>query len=157
MGRIQHAGWLVAVPPLAMGLDLLGRIDSDGLTGSFTRQFVKTRFEFWSGDVNADFRPAVALNLTLFVAAGVAFVWALVSVRARILVIVVAAAQAVVALTGVVWDFLDRRSPPEFVLHTIPVMWGRWTSFLYLGCALVALLLASTASGGARSSAPTAF
>jgi hypothetical protein len=139
--RLRSAGWLIGIPPLALGLRFLSDADLSGLTGSITTDFLRSQFAFW--DVSSDFRVRVALNLILFLVAGITCLVAITAARGRIVVISVAAVQAVVALTGLVWDFEARRGlPPEFIVRTIPVGWGRYTSFFYVVIALIALALA---------------
>jgi hypothetical protein len=141
--RLRSAGWLIGIPPLALGLRFLSDADLDGLTGTFTTDFLRSEFAFWDSGAASDFRVRIALNLVLFLVAGITCLVAVAAAAGRTVVIVVAAVQAVVALSGLIWDFAARRDlPPEFVLRTMPVSWGRYTSFFYLVIALTALGLA---------------
>jgi hypothetical protein len=138
--RLRSAGWLIGIPPLALGLRFLQAAD---LAGSVATEFMRSQFAFWDSGVSSDFRFRIALNLALFLVAGITCLVAIAAAAGRTVVIVVAAAQAVVALSGLIWDFAARRDlPPEFVLKTMPVSWGRYTSFFYLMIALTALGLA---------------
>lgn len=102
MVRIRQAGWLIGIPPLALGLVILRTIDTFTLTGDPTRELLTQQFAFWSSDIASDFRPRVVLNLILMVASGIACLYAITAARGRTLVIAVAGAQAFVALCGLV-------------------------------------------------------
>jgi hypothetical protein len=142
--RLRSAGWLIGIPPLALGLQCLDVADASP-TATFPTTFLKVQFAFWDSGISSSFRPRIFLNLVLFLVAGVTCLVAVTAGRARTLVIVVAAVQAVVALTGLVWrsNFVfGRADAPDFILHTIPVFEGRATSGFFLLIALTALGLA---------------
>jgi hypothetical protein len=150
MIRLRSAGLLIGIPPLVQGLRFLELADVSGsLTGTYTTDFLRFQFAFWDSDIPSGFRLRVALNLVLFLAAVITCLAAITVARARVVVIVVAAAQAVVAITGLMWEgafiiapLAGSGVPPGPILHTIPVNAGRYTSSLYLTIALVALRLA---------------
>jgi hypothetical protein len=142
MDRISNAGWLVWIPPLALGLQLLRAMDLDGLDGPVTRAFLDRNLLFFASGVPGDFRPRVFLSLVLFLAAIVVGGMAILMGASRVPLMVVAAAQAVVALVGLVWDFGRGASVPDFIFHTVPAPGGRWTCFFFLVVALGAVGLA---------------
>ena len=151
MVRLRSAGWLIAIPPLGLGLRFLDAADLISLSGNFATDFLRAQFAFWDSGIPSEIRPRLALNLVLFLAASIAWLVVIAGGRARTFVIVIAAAHAFVAFIGLAWDFTDRKSlPPDFILHTIPVSWGRYTSFFYLACALTALGLALSDTGNRR-------
>src|SRR3954470_23471840 len=138
MDRLRNAGWLILIQPLALGLQILRSLEVNGARSPINRQFLDHQFVFWASSVDSDERVAVLVNLVLFVGAIVVGLTAITRGRGRERVAVVATAQAVVAVTGLLWYQGDA---PALVARIVPVQFGRWTSALFLACALMALAL----------------
>jgi hypothetical protein len=119
-------------------------MDIDSLNGPLTRAFLDRNFLFFASGLPSDFRPRVLLSLVLFIAAIVVAFMAIVIGQGRTALMVVAAAQGVVSLLGLIWDLNRGRDVPDFIFHTMPVPGGRWTCFFFLVCALGAIGLAYT-------------
>ena len=144
MDRIRHAGWLVWIPPIVLGVQYLRDVDLDSSRSDLAHNFLISQFGFMSDELPSDFKPRAFINLVLFLAAIVVGFMAIVLGQARTAVIVVAAAQGLVAFVGLVWDYTGR-DVPEAIAHTILAPGGRWTSFVYLVFAGIALGLALSA------------
>lgn len=144
------------IPPIGLLLRYLSDADFDSPVGGAARQLLESQFGFWTDTVPSDFKLRLVLNLALFLSAIVVGFWAIVLGGNRMALVVVAAAQSVVALVGVVFDFAGGRGDiPDVIAHTIPAPGGRYTSFVFLALAVVALGLSLSApDGGGRAPAP---
>lgn len=144
MHRVRTAGCLLLVPPLAVVLDMLQVADRATLRGNpGADDFLRTEFGFWRSGVAADVRLELAVHLVLTAVAVVAGVAAIVTGRHRFVVFIVAVAQAIVTLPGVIWDHVTFHvAPPDWIVKApLPVPGGRWTSIMFLAAALAAAAL----------------
>jgi hypothetical protein len=157
MVRIRQAGWLIGIAPLVLAFQILRDIEiQSNFVNVEASDILLRRFGFWADAVPSAFRPRLGLNLVLFLAAAVIALVAIVSGAGRVFVAAIAAVQAVVALTGFIWDF-DTADAPDVLLHTIPVTGGRWTSFFLLAFAVTALVIALTATESRPAGMTTSF
>lgn len=133
---------MLLVPVLGIAFEALRVADRATLRGNpGADDFLRDEFGFWRDGLPGHVRLQLLVHVVVTVAAVV------VALRpTRTLVLAVAAAQAITALPGVLWDYASlHRAPPEWILKApLPVPGGRWTSIVYLAVALLALALVTT-------------